>query len=94
MEITVENGKNEEDNGYLNLFHKGDVILYGGRYCLIKEIDEDDNAVPLRINNLDDSDECQNRWINLPEHPEEEYVVGVSLFPASQYHLSIVKNDN
>ena len=50
MEISVENEKNED---YLNLFHKGDVILYKDHYCLITDIDGDDNAFLLRINSFD-----------------------------------------
>lgn len=94
MEIYVENEKNEEDKGYLNLFHEGDVILYGGHYCLIIDIDKNDDDLPLRITNLDDVVECPVQWIGSPENPEEKYTVGVNLFPASQYHLLIVKNGN
>ena len=94
MEINVEN---EEDKGYLNLFHKGDIILYKDHYCLITDIDGDDNAILLRINSFDNFDEYQNWWVSLSEDSEEDYtdyIVGVNLFPASQYHLSIVKNVN
>ena len=94
MEINVKKKKNEEDKGYLNLFHKGDVILYKDHYCLITDIDGDDNAVLLRINSFDEFEAYQNHWIGLPETPKEKYIVGVNLFPASQYHLSIVKNVN
>ena len=91
MEISVKNEKNED---YLNLFHKGDVILYKDHYCLITDIDRDDNAFLLRINSFDGFELYQNHWIDLPDNPEEKYIVGVNLFPASQYHLLIVKNDN
>ena len=88
--------KNGEDKDYLNLFHKGDVIIYDKHYYLIVAIDKDDDELPLNVSQLDDSDENQDRWmwISLPENPEEDYIIGVNLFPASQYHLSIVKNSN
>ena len=91
MKISVEN---EKDKGYLNLFHEGDVILYGGHYCLITDIYENGDGLPLRINSLDNVIQCRNQWVGLSENPEEDYTVGVNLFPASQYHLLIVKNDN
>ena len=94
MEINIEN---EEDKGCLNLFHKGDVILYKGYYCLITDIDAGDDAVLLMINSFDEFDEYQNHWIGLSKDSEEDYtdyIIGVNLFPASQYHLSIVKNGN
>ena len=97
MEISVENEKNEEDEkdkSYLNLFHEGDIVLYGNHYCLITGVDKNDDDLPLRITSLDDVVEYRNQWIGLPENPEEYYTIGVNLFPASQYHLSIVKNDN
>ena len=94
MEINVEN---EEDKGYLNLFHKGDVIVNNQHYYLIVAIDKDDDRFPLMVTQLDDFDVLdvnQYRWGSLPENPEEDYIIGVNLFPASQYHLSIVKNSN
>lgn len=96
MEISVENEKNEEDKGYLNLFHKGDVIIYDKHYYLIVAIDKDDEELPLNVSQLDDSDENRDRWmwISLPENSEEDYIIGDNFFPASQYHLSIVKNGN
>jgi len=99
MEISVENRKNEEDKGHLNLFHKGDVIIYDKHYYLIVAIDKDDDKLPLNVSQLDDfddSDESRDRWrwIGLPENPEEDYTIGVNFFPASQCHLSIIKNGN
>lgn len=94
MEISVENG---EDKGYLNLFHKGDVIVHDQHYYLIVAIDKDDDRFPLSVSQLDGLDGLdvnQYLWGSLPENPEEKYIVGVNLFPASQYHLSIVKNVN
>jgi len=51
----------------------------------------------LRINSFDEFDEYQSHWISLSEDSEEDYTdytIGDNLFPASQYHLSIVKNGN
>lgn len=46
MEINVENEKNEEDKGYLGLFHKGDLILYKGYYWqLLKTITKKEHKI-------------------------------------------------
>ena len=75
MEINVENEKNEEDKGYLNLFHKGDVIVHDQHYYLIVAIDKDDDRFPLSVSQLDGLDGLdvnQYLWGSLPENPEEK----------------------